>query len=209
MSEPKKEDPYQQYQKKANKEIKKTTQYLQKLSDSHQKVLISAREKFNYDIEGNRDKFADELTSHFERNIKEWYKIGSDADDRFVDELLKKHIGVTKKELRRIIQNTESQNDIYKNIEQEISQADSQFKQQHFYSISHDYIDISDPKSLDFAIKYMGLDKISSFNKDTAKAQPDVIKRLFIRHGLEGKVSEQHIPVEMRKKVKTQQPKKS
>lgn len=197
-------NPFDEYKGVLDKEFKHTKGYLQKLEDGRNKVLISAREKYDYDVVNNREKFAEDITKEFESHVRDMYKINKDDDydKRSFKSLMRKRLGVTEKEIKRIVMSGETDDDIYKKLDQEISQADSQFRQEHFYDISHDYVDVDKPETLDHIIKYLKLDKMDNFDVDSAKKRPEDIKRLFIRKGIDGSVHPQFIPTEMLKEHK-------
>ena len=125
-----------------------------------------------------------------------------DTDSSEFKALMTKHHGLTRKQIKRIVDGTPNADDIYNTLDREITQADSNLRQEHFYQMSQDLVDTDDPDTFEHAIKYMGLDKYSTFDSAAAKRQPEQLRRLFIRHGIEGRVNETHLPAELKKQIK-------
>jgi hypothetical protein len=194
-----KKGSYDEYKSDLDKEFDGAKKYLKKLEDDRTDIFIKARRKVDYDVVGNRDKFGDDLSDELDNHIMGIYGIkkDSDYDKRSFKALVKKHLGVSRKEIKRIVSTGKSNDDIYLSLDQEIRQADSRFKQEHFYSISHDYIDADKPETLDHVIKYLEFDKVDNFDANVAKLNPEHIKRMFITKGIEGNIDPRAIPAEL------------
>jgi len=203
----KEEDGYKKYEKKIQDKMDFSDKYLQTIKDDHNLILINARKSIDYELkDDNREKFGDDLADEFEKYMIKFHHQKEDVDKEspMFQSNMRKQLGVTRKELKRIIENTKRPEDVYNRIEQEIRGAQSRFHQEHYMNIANDYIDISKPETLEHIIKYLKLeDKIDGFDVDLAKRQPDKLKELFSWYNLDGKtLNPARVPIEMLKKAK-------
>jgi DNA-binding transcriptional MerR regulator len=208
MSKPKK-DPlkeFDDYKDSLDRQLGDTKTYLRKLQDAHDGIMIDARKHVNYDIANNKEKFGTYIANAFEKHIKDMYKVSGESEDIQVRGLMKRHLGVTKKEIKRIVDTTEDPEDIYSALEQEIKQADTQLKREHFGELASDYIDVDKPGTLEHIFKYLSLDS-HGVDVEIAKRKPDVLKQLFVHKYSTGPLHSGLIPAEL-KGLKKKKPKK-
>jgi hypothetical protein len=200
--------PYSHYKKELDQTFKTEHKYLREREDSRQEILINFRKKIGYDLTDDRKKHSDELADDFETHICDHYGLNKDADKKVKNALMKQYVGMDRKDIKKILSGNSNPEDVYRRLDQQIQQANQQTRQTHFQTIADDYVDINKPETLDHIIKYLKLEKHDLFDADLARRQPDMLKRLFMVNGVEGRITSQYIGEEMKKQVKPKVKKK-
>jgi hypothetical protein len=178
---------------KLDDHFKVTKQYLKNLKDDSTIHLIESHRAVGYDIEGNQEKFANDLADKLEKNLE---KLGYDKgkmDDLSFKGVMQDHYGVTRDRIHEFVKAHGDQ--ARDHLVREIQNSQSRLTQKQYGIIANEYIKTD--KDRKEATKFLGLDKLVEFQP--AALTNEHFQTLFLYHGETGKLTADHLPEAIKK----------